>query len=163
MYRTAYQKERVGDLQVYLCVGTQIVSPGQCVIRADAIPHEWKENLLSANGADDYFLWLLLLGKEMEFGYIDKPLYTHKYTGENISASTEKTDASVLEFLPLLQKSGAFEVEEISLLRRMITYKAAFRKGGAVTKILLSIKNFDIFFDNLIFKKRTKTPYGFNR
>ncbi|MCR4797872.1 MAG: glycosyltransferase [Lachnospiraceae bacterium] len=163
LYRTDYQKERVGDLSTYLCVGTQIVSPGQCALRVDAIPAEWTQNTISQNGADDYFLWLLLLGRQRTFFYVDLPLYTHHYTGENLSGSTEQTDASVLEFLEPLRRSKALDKGEVDLLERMIRYKATFRKSGLFGKIFSSFVNMDLFFDNLLFKKRTKTPYGFNR
>lgn len=163
LYRTDYQKKRVGQYDVYLCIGTQIVSPGQCAIPRVVIPDLWKEHILTHNGADDYFLWLLLLSIGIGFQYVDMPLYTHVYTGENISNETEKTDASVFEFIPYLRQSGFMQKDEADLLERMMHYKADFRKGNIVTKIVLSLKNFDIFVNNLIFKKRTKTPYGFNR
>lgn len=163
LYRTDYQKNRVGDYEVYLCVGTQIVSPGQCAVPRVLIPDVWKENILKHNGADDYFLWLLLLGMGIGFVYVDMPLYTHVYTGENISGATEQTDASVYEFIPYLRKCGFMEQDEVDLLERMMHYKADFRKGNLVTKCLLSLKNLDIFVNNLVFKKKSKTPYGFNR
>ena len=163
LYRTDYQKERVGSLDVYLNVGTQIVSPGQCAIPKDAIPEFWMTHIQKVNGADDYFLWLLLLGNEVKFTYVDLPLYTHKYTGENISGETVRTDASVYEFLPYLRESGALEDEEVNLLERMIRYKADFRVAGLFGKGILSLKNLDIFVNNVIFKKKSETPYGFNR
>ena len=163
LYRTDYQKDRVGDLEVYLCVGTQIVSPGQCAVPKVLIPDVWREHPLKHNGADDYFLWLLLLGMGIGFCYVDMPLYTHVYTGENISNATEHTDTSVFEFIPYLKESKLLEKDEVDMLERMIHYKADFRKSGVVGKCVLSLKNLDIFVNNLIFKKRTKTPYGFNR
>ena len=163
LYRTDYQKERVGSYDVYLCVGTQIVSPGQCAVPRVLIPDAWKNNILKSNGADDYFLWLLLLGMGIGFSYVDMPLYTHVYTGENISNATEQTDASIYEFLPYLRSSGLVGDDEVDLLERMIRYKAAFRKGNLFKKGILSIQNLDIFINNLIFKKKSKTPYGFNR
>lgn len=163
LYRTDYQKQRVGDYDVYLCVGTQIVSPGQCAIPKALIPDVWKENILHHNGADDYFLWILLLGMGIGFCYVDMPLYTHVYTGENISNATEQTDVSTYEFLPYLRSCGFVGSEEVDLLERMIRYKAAFRKGNLLKKGILSLQNLDIFVNNLIFKKKSKTPYGFNR
>ncbi|MCR4674034.1 MAG: glycosyltransferase family 2 protein [Lachnospiraceae bacterium] len=163
LYRTDYQKQRVGSFDVYLCVGTQIVSPGQCAIPRIIIPDVWKENILKHNGADDYFLWLLLLGMGIGFSYVDMPLYTHVYTGENISETTAQTDRSVYEFIPYLRSSGFLQKEDVDLLERMMHYKAEFRKGNLVKKGILSLKNIDIFINNFIFKKKSKTPYGFNR
>ncbi len=163
LYRTDYQKQRVGSLDVYLTVGTQIVSPGQCAIPRKDIPEFWCTHVLKTNGADDYFLWLLLLGKGEEFYYVDLPLYTHAYTGENISGATTQTDASIYEFLPLLRESGFLGEEEVCTLERMIRYKADFRVSNLVKKGILSLKNLDLFVNNLIFKKKSETPYGFNR
>ena len=163
LYRTDYQKQRVGDLNVYLTVGTQIVSPGQCAIPKNLIPDFWKNHILKVNGADDYFLWLLLLGAGETFYYVDIPLYTHSYTGENLSGATKQTDSSIYEFIPYLRESGVLEEEKIVLLERMIRYKAQFRVSNVVKKGLLSLRNPDIFVNNLIFKKKSETPYGFNR
>ena len=163
LYRTDYQKERVGSLDVYLTVGTQIVSPGQCAIPRELIPEFWCTHLLKTNGADDYFLWLLMLGNGEKFTYVDKALYTHAYTGENISGATTQTDASIYEFIPLLRESGSLDEEEVATLERMIRYKAQFRVSNVVKKGILSLGNLDLFVNNLIFKKKSETPYGFNR
>ena len=163
LYRTDYQKERVGSLEVYLTVGTQIVSPGQCAIPKELIPKYWCDHLLKTNGADDYYLWLLMLGNGEKFYYVDKPLYTHAYTGENLSGATAQTDASIYEFLPLLRESGSLDEEEVATLERMIRYKAQFRVSNIAKKAILSLRNLDLFINNLIFKKKSETPYGFNR
>ena len=127
------------------------------------IPDVWKENIIKKNGADDYFLWLLLLAMGIGFYYVDIPLYTHVYTGENISGATEATDASFFEFLPYFASCGFVDEEDVKLVERMMRYKADFRKGSLVKKCFLSLKNMDIFVNNLIFKKKSKTPYGYNR
>ena len=57
-YRTKAHQQLAWDLPTYLKVGTQIISPGQCLIKKKAIPEFWKTNLVRVNGADDYYLWL---------------------------------------------------------------------------------------------------------
>ena len=74
-YRTADHVKLIWDLQTYLNVGIQIISPGHTCIYKKAIPKEWTEYICTYNGADDYFLWLLMLSKGVEFKYIDKVLY----------------------------------------------------------------------------------------
>ena len=44
-----------------------IISPGQVLLRKDAIPTLWKKCILQNNGADDYFLWLLMASEERTF------------------------------------------------------------------------------------------------
>ncbi len=161
--RTRYHSERVWDLDTYVNIGTQIISPGSCLIKASAIPREWTDFPLSQNGADDFFLWILMLGRKSRAIYLDKTVYIHKYTGDNISSDTERTDESIFEFIPYLKERNIIPAAKIKLLERMIVYKAKFRKSGIFGKAIASILNFDIFIKNIWFKIQTKTGYGFNR
>lgn len=162
-YRTDYHKSLVGDLNTYLRIGIQIISPGQCLIKRDAIPEFWKEHLVQQNGADDYYLWLLMLAKGLKFGYLDEAFYTHKYTQKNLSGDTTVTDASVFDFLELLSDCDYFKQEDIFILHEMISYKNQFRASSAFGKITCSLANLSLFIDNIKFKKKTGTGYGFNR
>lgn len=162
-YRTSYHKRQVGRMQAYLLVGTQIISPGQCLLPADVIPVLWKEKICKKNGADDYYLWLLLLHQGVAFHVLDRPLYLHRYTARNLSEDTEVTDASAYEFLGYLKESGDFPADEVRLLETMLDYKAAFRRANRWKKLLLCIRHGRIFAANVMFKLRTATPYGFNR
>ncbi len=163
LYRTDAHKKLIGDLNTYIKIGTQIISPGQCAVPRQLVPDFWCENIMQKNGADDYFLWLLLLGQGIGFHYLDRNLYIHKYTGSNISADTRITDESSYEFILALSHADFLSGDELATLRRMLSYKAAFRKAGIFGKGILSIKNLDIFMANIIYKMKTKTPYGYNR
>ena len=162
-YRTAYHKEKIGDYATYRHIGTQIISPGQCLIKKDKIPEFWIYNPLRKNGADDYFLWILLLQAGEKFVYTDEVLYTHSYTGENISNRTEKTDASAYEFLDLLSKKEGFPEKDIKEIRTMLSVKDGFRNGGAGEKLRLSLMHPLIMLRNFRFKIGSHTKYGFNR
>ena len=162
-YRNDYHKSLIGDLTTYLRVGIQIISPGQCLVKKDVIPAFWQENLVQKNGADDYYLWLLLLAAGIRFDYLDKALYTHRYTKSNLSKDTNITDASVYDFLDLLAECDYFKQEDIFTLHEMITYKNQFRASSKLGKITSSLANLGLFIDNLKFKKKTGTGYGFNR
>lgn len=162
-YRSQYHKDKIGDYKTYLKVGVQIISPGQCLVPKKMIPIIWTTNICKTNGSDDYYLWLLLLSRRIPFLLLDEPLYIHKYTGQNLSADTSNTDASVYEFIEMLKQDTIISEKELNLLRRQIEYKAEFRKGGIGTKLVSTVKNLDIFVANVFFKLRSKTPYGFNR
>ena len=41
--------------------GNFIVSPGQVLLKREAVPFFWTSNLLSYNGADDWFLWICMM------------------------------------------------------------------------------------------------------
>lgn len=162
-YRTDYHKACVGDLKTYIDVGIQIISPGQCLIQKEVIPDFWKEHLMSVNGADDYYLWILLLSKGARFNVIDKPLYIHRYTGENISADTKKTDESAYDFIDILGEYEAVPQDIITGLLEMISFKAAFREAGKLGKIGVGLSNLRLLFANISYKRKTKTKLGFNR
>ena len=67
------------------------------------------------------------------------------------------------EFVAYLEASDSVKQKDLRLLERTTRYQDRFRNGGVVTKLLSSIRNPDILLANIIFKIRTKTPYGFNR
>ena len=162
-YRNSYHKGLVGDLNTYLRIGIQIISPGQCLIKKSSIPEFWLSHIMGKNGADDYFLWLLFLAKSSKFHYYDEALYTHKYTAANLSADTTVTDQSVYDFIELLNDCDYFKQEDIFTLHEMISYKNQFRASGTFGKITCSLANLGLFIENLKFKKKTGTGYGFNR
>ena len=162
-YRSEYHKRQVGRLDTYLKVGIQIISPGQCLIPRQVIPELWTRRLCRKNGADDYYLWLLLLQQGVPFVLLDEPLYVHRYTAQNLSADTTVTDDSAFEFLDYMEEEEAMPEPKLRLIRRMLTYKAAFRSGSYGKKLVESAKNPDLFLENVVFKIKSKTPYGFNR
>ena len=161
-YRTNYHKKKIDKLGTYLRVGTQIISPGQCMMARELVPRDWMTHILTVNGADDYFLWILMLDKGIGFYYLDEPLYRHHRTIENLSADTTQTDSSTGQFISYL-KDMSFSGRKRRLLSRQMKYKAAFRSKGLFGKMGLSLLNWDLFLANAIYKIRTRTPYGFNR
>ncbi|MDD6578664.1 MAG: hypothetical protein PUE94_05100, partial [Lachnospiraceae bacterium] len=180
-YRTDYHKKQVGNRTTYLNIGTQIVSPGQCLIPRKWIPDFWMTHPLTKNGADDYFLWILLLEAGVEFRYIDQALYIHHYTSKNLSGDTRLTDQSTYEFIDLITmelESSQLDlypigkglylparqtIRDLKRLKRMMTFKADFRQGSKACKVKQILNHPCLFLQNIIFKIRSKTGYGFNR
>lgn len=172
-FRKSYHKRLVGDKRTYLTVGTQIISPGHCLIPRELITTYWQEHPLIHNGADDYFLWILLLEMGVEFCFVDAAIYTHHFTSANLSGDTTVTDDSTYEFIDIMRASGpekckattteAVFQRDLTTLEGMVRYKAAFRKAGKGKKLLLSMKHPYLTLCNTIFKVRTATGFGFNR
>lgn len=180
-YRTAYHKRQVGNKETYLHIGTMIVSPGQCLLPRKWIPDFWIKHPLKENGSDDYFLWILLLEAGVEFRYIDQALYIHHYTAKNLSGDTRLTDQSTYEFIDLIHMelessqlalypigNGLYlpvrqTIRDLKRLKRMMTFKADFRQGSKVCKVKQILNHPCLFLQNIIFKIRSKTGYGFNR
>lgn len=163
LYRTGEAKDRVWDFSTYVDVGTQIVSPGQVMLNRLSIPDFWKQHPLKNNGADDYFLWLLLLSSGTEAVYVDAPLYVHRETEHNLSDDTRVTDRSCFEFLDLLADDPGFPPKVVKRLRTMLTMKDAFRNGDIFEKIGVAFCHPVLMVKNISYKVKTKTPYGYNR
>lgn len=117
----------------YIKFDCRIISPGQCLIKKSSIPDVWKNNILKQNGADDYFLWLIMLNQGKKIGINREILYTHKYTSTNASADKERMRGSVEEVLAI--------VEPVLGSRRVRTVRERIRESNTnrITKILVSI------------------------
>lgn len=96
-----------------------IVSPGQVVIRKEAIPEMWKENILHTNGADDYFLWLLMAGTGKGFALNQEVLFEHIVDGGNTSLNTNQMMDSEQEMVEILLKSHIFSQEDEAALTKI--------------------------------------------
>lgn len=138
-----YLKKQIG----FIKVRDLIVSPGHCLIKKTSIPEYWTKHVMSVNSADDYFLWLLMIENKCQFNVNYDVLYTHKYTGENVSGSIDQVHKSNMEMVDLL-KEYCHNVN-VDLLKRTITYKYDMKKQG---KLVPSIKNIDLFLYNTIYQ-----------
>ena len=138
-----YLEKQIG----FIKVRDLIVSPGQCLIKKESIPSFWKENIMTVNSADDYMLWLLMIDQKCKFVVNHDVLYTHSYTGENVSGSIDQVHASNTEMLKLL-KNHCQNVN-INLLKRTIEYKYMMKKQG---KLIPSLKNLDLFLYNTLYQ-----------
>ncbi len=81
-----------------------IVSPGQMLIRRECIPEIWKKKALKHNGADDYFLYLLLLLHGHKIKAVNRKLYRHVTTESNAGRNNVMMSESVGEMSDILLK-----------------------------------------------------------
>lgn len=102
LYRYRFMQWTVKSAWFYIKFDSRIISPGQCLIKKSSIPEIWKNNILKQNGADDYFLWLVMLSQRKKFTINRKVLYTHKYTSANASSDGETMRRSVEEMLSVI-------------------------------------------------------------
>lgn len=121
-----------------------IVSPGQVLIRKDAIPDEWKVNILKENGSDDVLLWLLMLKRCGSFSINTEVLYRHNEDGENTSLNFEKMSKSVKELLSVVPK--LFSEEDVRLIKsvhepRMEKYAQYIKVLGNWASIIGNLEN----------------------
>lgn len=144
LYRNEFQYRKITRMEVYAKTHNQIASPGQCLLRRTAIPEFWIRHILRTNGSDDLFLWLLMLGSRNRFVIIHEALYTHQYTGTNLSAEVEKMDRSTLEVCSLLTQSGTVPCKIVKDLRRSRQMSQEWEQGGLVRRAKAIISNLDI-------------------
>lgn len=105
------------DRQWVLENANMIRSPGQTLIRRNAIPQKWMDNIIHTSGADDMFLWSLLAVDQRKFIYNDRLLYTHVEDGNNTSFAWEKQAESVREMIEIMGTDHKFQDDEYSRWR----------------------------------------------
>lgn len=127
--RDIYPNERIQSMclneKTYYRYDNLIASPGQVMIKKDAIPDEWKNHMILHNGSDDYYLWILLL-ESGALGVINRDkVYTHVYTGENTGLDTDKLMTSADEVVRQMEHRTS--VRNLRAARRRIKYYKNYR------------------------------------
>ena len=145
IYRDRLKMSLINRKTVYLKAANQIVSPGQALLRKNAIPQPWLDYPMAQNGADDLFLWLLYLNKGTKFVANPQKLYTHKQVGDNLSNSLEAMCRSDEEMCDILRKNSLLPEKDIRKRERMCAFLAA---NGYRNRLSLSglLKYPDILF-----------------
>mgnify|MGYP002625496848 FL=1 len=92
IYSNPEIQEASADLNAHYYYNNLIRSPGQVLIRRQAIPEYWTEQIMKNNGSDDAFLWILMLCSGAKAALNPDVVYEHVYTGENSSSN----DAAML-------------------------------------------------------------------
>ena len=118
IYRSQEELDRSVREDIYRSGYNQIVSPGQVLIKKSAIPEEWCCNTLRNNGADDYYLWMLMFSQNKKMKIHNKVLYWHLISNINTSKNVDEMNASVYEMLSQLRTSGYLSLEEETRIRQ---------------------------------------------
>lgn len=136
-YTNVFRFEEVITRDFMLHYWCPIVSPGQVMLKKQAVPNIWRENILTNNGADDYFLWLCMMAEGKQFALNHEVLFTHVITGMNTSENTNLMMDSEEEMLSILERekvfpgddANGFEDLKRSLRRIHVRMLDAQRKG----------------------------------
>ena len=124
IYRDPLKMSLVNRKLIYLKAANQIVSPGQALLRKNAIPQAWLDWPMQSNGADDLYLWLLYLGRGSKFVLNPQKLYTHKQVGDNLSNSLRAMCLSDAEMCGILRSKGLMAEKDIRKRERMCAFLA---------------------------------------
>lgn len=115
-YTDTFQFEEVITKEFMLNHWCPIVSPGQVLLRKEAIPNIWRENILKNNGADDYFLWLCMMAEGKRFVLNQEVLFKHVITGRNTSENTNLMMDSEEEMIEVLKREAVFSESDLLAL-----------------------------------------------
>lgn len=97
-----------------------IISPGQVLIKRDAIPVEWTKNIMKYSGADDYLLWIMMIVNCKKFLYNNDILYTHIEYDTNTSFNWKKMIYSIEEMYSYAIKSSKINDIEKNKLKDIV-------------------------------------------
>lgn len=108
----------------FFTIRNQIPSPGECLIRKRCIPNLWKKQYLTVNGADDWFLWILLFKNNARFTCNPDIVYVHNDAdGNNLSRNLIKMRESAQEMRRILVRECAIDKTEAIKLTDAIDFK----------------------------------------
>ncbi len=115
-YTDTFRFEEVVSKKFLFTKWNSIISPGQVLIRREAISKLWKEHVLRNTGSDDYFLWLAMLADDKEFALNQEVLFERKLHQNNWSNDESRMLASDKEMLDILLNSETVSGDDKELL-----------------------------------------------
>lgn len=127
LYKNYSEQLNCLRLNCYYYYRNPIISPGQVLIKKDAIPKGWLTNPFKENGADDALLWMLMLLEKKQGVLNEDKLYIHVYTGNNTSLNTDKMMRSTFELTDAL--SGKISSFKRLCIKRRARYYGCFSRG----------------------------------
>lgn len=133
LYRYYLMQWTAKHIWFYAKFDCRVISPGQCLIKKASIPIEWYDNIMKQNGADDYFLWLMMLTKDAKFSINRDRLYTHVYTANNTSLDNDKMYSSVDELIDINKNIHAIDDKAIA---HIIARNSSDHKKSALVKLV---------------------------
>ena len=138
---------------MYLYGTDMIFSPGQCMIKKTSIPNEWIDNILTDNGCDDCYLWLLMLNNKCSIYTIKDKLYCHIESNTNYSNSYNAMEKSFFAMCDMLDKNKSYNRQKTAVLRRRYRLKSYMKtQKNPVKKLIRLCCNPDIAAATFIYK-----------
>lgn len=117
IYSSMERQKKAAQFMDYLHQKHVIVSPGQVLLRRDAVPKEWKQDCFKKNGSDDVLLWILMLSRSKQFAVNGEKLYRHIESGENASYHFENMRESIIEMKQRVLMLDCLSDEEKEIFR----------------------------------------------
>lgn len=146
LYRSIRQQRLVMVPRYYYTVRCLITSPGQCLIRKSAIPELWLDTPIQTNGADDWFLWLLML-RTCHWTVNPDRLFTHVSTGSNLSLNSARMKASCLEVKDIMKSHGLLTPKQERQFLRRLQMRQRCAGKPPISKLLIMACYPDLLWD----------------
>lgn len=127
VYSDTYSLDKMMNLNYFLCSKNPIVSPGQVLIKRKSIPAAWAENILTSNGADDWFLWIAMLADGCSFGISCNIDFEHVIHEGNCSWHEEEMSASEYAMYHILRDEKLLSQDELDVLQRNLEERNRLR------------------------------------
>ncbi len=142
-----------------------IISPGQVLMKKEAVSEIWKKNILQNNGADDWMLWLCMMEEGKTFVLNDETLFEHVVEGSNTSLCVLEMYRSEQEVLDVIRKNHVFSEADTSALERTIQsltemrfqLLGKFQRISCVYDSWLSIRNHKVHISYYLKQRGYKT------
>lgn len=100
--------------------GNMILSPGQVLMRRNAVPLSWTKSIIKNNGADDWLLWLCMHGEKKRFVINEEVLFIRELHYYNVSFDSWKMFLSESEVINILDKKKLLKRAEIKSLKKLL-------------------------------------------
>lgn len=154
LYRTRMAQKLALKKKMYIYGTDMILSPGQCLIRRNSIPDNWRKHILKINGCDDFLLWLLMFNQDVKFVVNYEKIYFHIDGIHNYSASSESMTKSYDEMCKILAVNNLINMKSLSVLKRRYRLKISLKSKeiSTFTKVLEIVKNLDTLFFTILYK-----------
>lgn len=118
-YNTDMKFEDVISEEHMLTKGNPIISAGQVLLRREAIPDIWLDNIMETNCADDYLLWLCMIAQNARFALNQDIMFEHTVNGRNLSLDYKRMILSLDEMYHILSKNDVFDEERLKKISAM--------------------------------------------
>ena len=149
IYRNLQTMQYLVRKKMLIEIRNLIPAPGECMIRKDIIPLVWLDTAIQTNGADDWYLWILLFKSGARFLCNEQLVYIHNDAGgKNLSLDLHKMYVSGLEMYEALK--GILSEKEHRLLKNAICFK--YKQDTKQLKLADLVKYRDIIIKNIIYK-----------
>ena len=129
LYKYSFTRKLISIPFFYIYGTDMIFSPGQCLIKSNSIPVDWKNHVMKTSGCDDYFLWILMLNCNCQITTNFTANYYHRETQKNYSNSRDRMLASLEEMIEILRHFSYIEERSINILHKRLEIKKAQDKS----------------------------------